>query len=220
MAQFRREVGFLKKISDKVEIEYWLNKGKIREQFDTKDLVFYLHKYEKGEYLTTPNNSTSHLLFVVEGTVQVYNIYDDGGIAPVNQIDSPTLIGDIEFYKHENSLYFVEAKTDVICIALSMKKYQKVLNCDLKFLHTIIQSYVDKLKVFSSMDIKASTIEERVIFYMKTISPSNEINGIESVIHKIRCSRRQIQRVLNKLCIEGKVERIGKGKYRLVQEKR
>lgn len=209
----------MRKIRDKKEIEYWLNEGNIRENFNTQNLIFYLHKYEKGEYLTSPNNSTSDLLFVVKGTVQIYSVYDDGNIVPVNQIDSPTLIGDIEFSKERNSPFFVEAKTEVICIAISMEKYREELNCDLKFLHMLIKSYIDKLQLFTSIDIQASTIEEKVLLYMKNINPNNEINSIEGAMHQIRCSRRQLQRVLKKLCILGKIEKIGKGKYKLVMNK-
>ena len=96
-----------------------------------------------------------------------------------------------------------------------MTNYQKQLHCDLRFLHLLLKSYGDKLALFTSIDVPASTTEERVLLYMKNISPAHELNGLEAAIHQIHCSRRQLQRVLKKLCSTGQIEKTGRGRYRL-----
>lgn len=206
---------FMEKIYDAAEIEYWLSKEQIRSYFDTPDLSFHLCRYEKGEFLTTPDAPVEDLLFVVRGTIQIYGIREDGGISPVNQSSSPTLIGDLEFSRQGNPPLYALAKTEVTCIALSMTKYQKQLHCDLRFLHMLLKSYSDKLALFISINVPASTTEERVLLYMKNISPAHELNGLEAAIHQIHCSRRQLQRVLKKLCSTGQIEKTGRGRYRL-----
>lgn len=205
----------MEKLCDTEEIEYWLQKEQIRDYFDTPDLSFQICRYKKGEYITTPDTPVEDLLFVVRGTIQIYGIREDGSISPVNQSNSPTLIGDIEFSRQENPPFFASAKTDVTCIALSMRKYQKELNCDLRFLHMLLQSYGDKLELFTSIDVPAATTEERVLLYMKNICPSRELNNLEAAIHQLHCSRRQLQRVLKKLCDTGQIEKTGRGRYRL-----
>lgn len=205
----------MEKIYEEEEIEYWLQKGQIREYFDTPDLAFHLCRYEKGEYLTIPDAPVEDLLFVVRGTIQIYGIREDGSISPVNQGSSPTLIGDIEFSRHGNPPFFASAKTEVTCIALSMKKYQKQLDCDLRFLHMLLKSYGDKLELFTAIDIPASTTEERVLLYMKNICPSHKLDNLEAAIYQLHCSRRQLQRVLKKLCSAGQIEKTGRGRYRL-----
>ena len=42
--------------------------------------------------------------------------------------------------------------------------------------------------------------------------------GMESATLQLRCSRRQLQRVLKKLCLQGKIEKVGKGRYRLAAD--
>ena len=43
------------------------------------------------------------------------------------------------------------------------------------------------------------------------------LEGIEHATLRLRCSRRQLQRVIKDLCDQGLVVKVGKGKYQLVQ---
>ena len=63
------------------------------------------------------------------------------------------------------------------------------------------------------MDVAAATIEERVVLYMQA-TPGRELWGIENAVLQLRCSRRQLQRVLKKLCASGRAEKTAKGCFR------
>ncbi len=206
----------MRQITDEKQIEYWLDKGNICNCFDTPDLVFQVCRYEKGEYITVPDIQMDKIIFVVEGTVQIYGIREDGSLSPVNEIVSPTILGDLEFPNQEITPLFTEAKTPTVCLSLSTQEYREQLSCDLRFLHTLLRSYADKLKFLSSAETMTTTLEERVLLYMKNVCPLHEINGIETAIFKLRCSRRQLQRVLKKLCDNGAVKKTGKGRYQLI----
>lgn len=206
----------LKEILEVEQIEYWLEKGNIRNFFDTPDLKFQAYCYEKGEYITVPDRQMDKILFLVEGTVQIYGVREDGSLSPINHIVSPTILGDLEFPNQAVTPFFTETKTRSVCLSLSTKKYREQLNCDLRFLHMLIQSYAEKLKIFSFADTVSTTLEERVLLYMKNICPLHEINSIEKAIFQLRCSRRQLQRVLKKLCDCGKIQKMGKGRYKLI----
>lgn len=208
----------MKKITDAERIADWVEREKIQDYFDTKDLEFQANEYEKGELITSPYLSPGQVLFLVEGIVQIYSLRNDGGISPVGQTAKLALLGDMEFCTQEAPPFFVEAKTTVVCLTLSIDKYREALNRDLRFLHTLLQSFLDKLKIFSSINVVALTIEERVLLYMKTLSQDGELRGIETATVQLRCSRRQLQRVLKKLCEAREVEKIGKGHYRLAQK--
>lgn len=84
------------------------------------------------------------------------------------------------------------------------------------FLQMLLRSYGEKLRLFAFVDVPAETIEERVLLYLRHVCPSHELRGIEAAVLQLRCSRRQLQRVLAKLCASGEVEKLGKGRYRLV----
>lgn len=204
----------MKKIKDEKQIKYWIDKGNIRNYFDTPDLVFQLYCYEKGEYITVPGRQMDSILFMVEGTARIYGIRQDGTLSSVNQIVSPAILGDLEFPNQGAAPFYTETTTKVICLSLSTKKYREQLDCDLRFLHMLLQSYADKF-FFPLADTMITTLEERVLFYLNNICPQHEINGIETAVFQLRCSRRQLQRVLKKLCDNGKLKKIGKGKYKL-----
>ena len=154
-------------------------------------------------------------MFLIEGEVQIYGIREDGSVTPVNRHEAPVLLGDAEFVMGGASSLFTEARTTVICAALPMEPYRAELDRDVKFLHLLLRSYAGKFHTMATLEASAKTIEERVLLYMRHVCPNGEIGGIEAALLQLRCSRRQLQRVLKKLCEENTVEKVGKGKYRL-----
>ncbi|MFQ9813642.1 MAG: cyclic nucleotide-binding domain-containing protein [Hominenteromicrobium sp.] len=125
----------MRRIRDKKQVEYWLQKGHIRENFDTENLPFSVCRFEKGEYLTRQGGRLAELLFLIEGEVQIYGIREDGSVTPVNRHEAPALLGDAEFVMGGASSLFTEARTTVICAALPMEPYRAELDRDVKFLH-------------------------------------------------------------------------------------
>lgn len=206
----------MKTIRDKKLLAYWLEKSGTADCFSTPGLSFSLRRYEKGESVTVPGKRLEELLFVVEGTVRIYGIRSNGSISPVNQQSAPLLLGDLEFSKGGEPPFFTDAVTPLTCLALPVRQYEKQLRQDVPFLQMLLRSYGEKLRLFAFVDVPAETIEERVLLYLRHVCPSHELRGIEAAVLQLRCSRRQLQRVLAKLCASGEVEKLGKGRYRLV----
>ncbi len=206
----------MKKISDPKQVDSWLKKANIKDCFSTPNLGFFIYKYDKGEQITSPERKLEDILFVVEGAIRIYGLRDNGTISPVNQQNAPIVIGDMEFAERGNPAFFTEAVTDVTCIALPVSPYEQQLHADVRFLHVLLHSYAEKLRFFAFVDAPAGTIQERVLLYLQNICPAHELNGIEAAVLQLRCSRRQLQRALQKLCADGQVEKIGKGRYKLL----
>lgn len=201
----------MEKITDQTQVQSWLTASGISDQFDTPGLAFQAFCYEN---LTMPGRRLDWLLFIVQGVIRIYGIHENGSLLPVDQLKQPALIGDLEFVEEGRSSFYAQASTQVICLALPVSLYRPQLDRDIRFLHTLLHSYAAKLKVFSAMNITASTIEERVLLYMGTACPDGELHGIENALLQLRCSHRQLQRVLSR---ENRIEKIGKGRYRLLQ---
>ncbi len=205
----------MRRIQNAEQIEKWVAQYRIRDWFDTPRLEFGACWYEKGEYLASPSRVTDLLQFVVRGTVQIYGVREDGGLSPVNQVDSPTLIGDIEYSQRGRPPFFAQAKTRVLCVTLPVERWRSVLDRDLRFLHRLLQAYAEKLQIFACMDVSAPTVRQRVLLYLQNSAPGAELRGVDAAVLQLRCSRRQLQRVLRQLCAEGQLEKLGKGRYRL-----
>lgn len=205
-------------ISDQKQIQKYIRSFKIHNFFDTKNLEFLLFIYEKGELLTSQNTVTDYLYFLIQGSVKIYGIRNDGSMIPVNNMHAPIIIGDFEFSNLGLSPFYAEAADTCICIGVSVKQNKEKLDHDVTFLHCLLTSYADKLRMFNFIDSSAQSLEEKVIRYLSHIAPQKEINGTEKTALALRCSRRQLQRVLKKLCDENKLEKIGRGHYRLKNE--
>lgn len=205
----------MKIIRDREKVKELMEREEIGGYFDTENLPFELYQYEKGEILASPDRPLNGILFLVEGTVQIYGILSDGGKHSVRLMEKPTILGDVEFARNIRSPLFTEAMTTVTCLALPFDICKADLDKDVRFLHVLLQSLVMKLVSNSKDTVETPTLRERVLFYLENVSPDHRLEGIEAATVQLRCSRRQLQRVLKELCGENKITRTGKGKYKL-----
>lgn len=206
----------MEKLHNNKAVDALVAQAGIHQYFSTPGLQFFACRYQKGELITAPDQKLETILFVIEGTVRIFGIRPDGTSSPVNQQNPPVILGDIEFSEQGACPFFTQATTDVLCLGLPVKPYEKELHRDLRFLHVLLHSYAGKLQFFAFVDAPAETLEDRVLLYLKNFCPNHEFSGIEMAVSRLRCSRRQLQRVLQKLCTQGTLQKVGKGHYKLV----
>lgn len=206
----------MERIYDPVAVAAWLERSKLERCFDTRGLDFHLCRFHKGEKLTGPDAPLGALLFVVQGTVLVYGVRSDGRMVPVNQQHSPVVLGDLEFVIGGKTPFFVEARTAVTCLCLPIAPHRERLAGDVRFLQLLLRAYADKLQFFAFVDAAAATLEERLLLYLGSGAGGGALCGIEAATLRLHCSRRQLQRVVKKLCAEGRLQKTGRGCYRLV----
>lgn len=200
-------------------LQKYLKKYKIPDMFDTTDIEYYLLHFNKGEQIISPLKKLNQILFHVEGTAHIYGIRMDGSYSPVTVQTPLTIYGDMEFATGQISTFFVEAQNDVLCIAISLLQYEEVLRNDVRFLNGLLKSVADKLSNASSIETASTSLEERLLFLMENFCEDGCIHSVNDTIMHLRCSRRQLQRVLSKLCEDGRIEKVGKGHYRLMTGK-
>lgn len=201
-------------IRDRKLMESLKKKADLESCFDTPDLEFQALRYEKGEFLARAGQKMERILFLVQGSVKIYALRDDGSLRPVNQSESPCIIGDLEYTTGGISPFFAEADSTVLCLSLSLPRYGEILKNDVRFLHTLLDSYARKLVLLSALDTVPATLEEKVLVYLNSLA-AGKISSIEEAVLRLRCSRRQLQRVLRHLCETGQLEKTGRGCYQL-----
>lgn len=198
-------------------LKNYIDRYKIHENFTADNLHFRLFHYSKGEYLVSPLKSLEHILFLVDGEVQIYGISTDTSFSPIALSHAPSLFGDLEFATGESSLFYAEAQNEVYCIAISLPLEQEKLRQDIRFLNTILKSIGKKLSLFSVMEANGKNLEERVRYYMEHFCEHGTLRGINNAMMQLHCSRRQLQRVLSKMCKTGEIIKIKKGVYQRQQ---
>ena len=208
----------MKIIKDETIIHRHIQQVDLLKKYEYRKQDYSLFYYERGEVITSSLHPLEHLMFVTEGHYQIYDITPEGNKTPMGLSSPHALIGDIEFSSDTYEPFFAEAATDLYCIALPFRSWKETLNQDADFLRLVNRSLAAKLEHISYMDIRKKTVEERLLFFLEYVFPDRTMQSVEQAAVMLRCSRRQLQRVLRNLCEAGTIKKTGKGKYMLVKK--
>ena len=206
----------MEKIYDQKKVAACIAKSKYHAVLDTMDLDFYLIKYEKGEFVSSPFQNTLLFQIVEQGSINIYLIRDDGTRYCLSNGTTDYFLGDMDiFYPRSGSIY-AEADENLTCIAFSIEKHRDMLLSNNRFLTLICNSLSSKIGAMTTIEAAPASLTERVMSYMKYKCEDNTLQGIERSAFHLHCSARQLQRILNQKEAAGSVTKIGKGTYRLV----
>ena len=203
----------MKLIQDKTMLERYFSKQ--QAHFRQKPPVLQLVEFQKGELLNTPLVSLCCFYILAEGSVSIYDLTEDGAARYVAKAGSGTLLGDVEFSGAGRQPFYTEAAEPVLCLAMPFRENRSVLENDPAFLRFVLKQLAQKLSLSAAMDATAQTLEEKVLFFLRKVQPNHEITSVNHALQPLHCSRRQLQRVLKKLCEEGVLQKTGRGCYRL-----
>ena len=199
---------------DSALLKRYIAKDELTGHIAGLGLEFFIFIYEKGELIVSPARPLEHLLFLERGTVEIYDISEDGGKFPVGVETGSRMLGDMEFCQREYEPFFVEAMTQVTCLALPLGACRSTLEKDPRFLLFLAHSLVSKVEKSGKTTVHSHTVKERVLFYMENVWPDGELVGMDFAAAQLGCSRRQLQRAIKDLCAQGKILKTSRGRYR------
>lgn len=202
----------MKKIYDAKRVQSYLEMYHIQNYFDFS-YPFFVMEYDKDEMIIHPLKETKILQFVVQGEVSIYSIDSKGKQVFVSQTNHLIVLGDVEYIRKEKPIYFAQANTKVVVLAVSIQENRCKLDQDIKFLHFLMNSIVNKLEQSASNDIVNQRVEDKVMNYMKYSCKDHVLMNVSTACKNIHCSRRQLQRVLKQLCEKEIVVKRNKGEY-------
>ena len=209
----------MKYINDPIRLERLMEEKNILSHFESRGMDFRLVIYQKGEFLSSPENPLKDLLFVVNGRMKIYGLREDGSVLSVSMTDDEdAFLGDMEFVGRDYPALYSEAVEEVICVALPIEDNRGVLEKDSVFLMYLLRSMAQKILTFTMFRHSSQSLEDKVMIYLRDIQPDHTLHGINTGMMQLHCSRRQLQRVVKKLCEDEKLKKIGKGKYKLTSK--
>ena len=203
----------MKEIVDKNRLEHSF--GEQQAHFRQRPPVLKLVEFEKGEILNDPLQLLSRFYIIVRGSVSIYNLTEGGSIRYISKAASGTLLGDMEFSGAGNQSFYIEAAETVLCLDLPFRENLEVLENDPVFLRFVLGQLAGKLYLSAVMNASAQTLEEKVLFFLRMVQADHTISSVNQALQALHCSRRQLQRVLKKLCDEGLIIKAGRGCYQL-----
>ena len=174
-------------------------------------------EFEKGEILNDPLQPLNRFYIIVRGSVSIYSLTEDGSIRYISKAASGTLLGDMEFSGAGNQSFYIEAAETVLCLDFPFRENLDILENDPVFLRFVLNQLAGKLSLSAVMTASAQTLEEKVLVFLRKVQPDHTISSVNHALQPLHCSRRQLQRVLKKLCDEGLIIKIGRGCYRLTE---
>lgn len=208
----------MKTIHDEGLLQKYIRELELDKKFNLDLAQPFLCRFEKGELLSGPYIRQRYLLFLVSGIAQIYGIGIDGRKIPVNLAKKGTVIGDVELCSEKNSPLFSEVIKDLLCVGISITGNRELLWNDVRFLQFLLSSVSSKIYLTRMADAPAVSVEEKLLHYMREECENHVLEGVEHATLRLTCSRRQLQRVLKELCEQGEIQKIGKGKYRLIED--
>lgn len=203
----------MKEIKDKKLLEKYYKS--VQCYFSVKPKVIKLIEYKKGELLNSPLNELDTFLIVVKGKISIYDISYDGAIRYISLASKDALLGDVEFCGKIHQSFYTEATSSLICLSIPFKENKEILENDPVFLRFVLNKLTDKLFFSAKLESSSQTLEERVLFYLQKVTPNHELTSINETLKILHCSRRQLQRVLKKLCDSNILVKEGRGNYKL-----
>lgn len=205
----------MQRLYDKALIATYLKQTKFESVMNGLQKHLFVAQYEKGEFVTTPLQKEHLFQIIVQGSLNIYFIRDDGSVYSLANGRENDIIGEMEIFPHQTGNVYAEANDDLICLALCIETSKGVLLENCRFLQMVCKSLIQKMESITTIDAAPASLKQRVLTYMKYKCSRGELKGLQQAAFHLNCSARQLQRILNQHEADGAVIKTGKGTYKL-----
>ncbi|WP_294152755.1 helix-turn-helix domain-containing protein [uncultured Clostridium sp.] len=205
------------KIYDKALLNEFIEKFQINGLFSedmTQDMELVL--WNKSEYICQESESLNYLYFIVQGKAKVCKNMANGKSLLICFYRPFRMVGDVEFTRTNSADCTVQAIEDTYGIGISFNVVRTKLFNDCKFLFNICGYLGEKLSISStnsSINILYSLenkLASYIYAYADGMSERDEFvfeGSYSEIAELLGTSYRHLNRVLNKFCREGILEK-------------
>lgn len=200
--------------NDPKRMEAYMAKYGIRDLFATEDLPFRMYRYDVGDIMNVLHPQEQYLKFIVEGRIGVDTVDRDGNLQRIVEETAFVYFGEVEILGRSFQNHFHEVLETVYSIELPWEPLRQTLWNDLKFLQFLVKHMSRTIYIATnSMEGASEDIQSKLLHYIKSECKDASFSGMEATAKRLRCSRRQLQRVVSQLVEEGKLKKTGRGTY-------
>ncbi|WP_297433163.1 Crp/Fnr family transcriptional regulator [uncultured Cetobacterium sp.] len=154
--------------------------------------------YKKGEYILEAHKGTNSIYFIVEGTVEVSCILDNGNQICLNILKPLEIFGDIEYINKEEVLFDVVAKSDVAVILLPFQLAKDYLEDNINFWRFLAIEGNKKLLNTNRAIFYKSTLKAKDIFikYLEDNGGEITFKSLDELSGRLNISYRNLTRII------------------------
>jgi len=209
----------MKEIHDRQQLQHYIHSHNIASIFNEQLLPHLsLYSFNQGERICSQGEESNHLYVLVKGKVKIYTTSVDGKTLILSFKKPLEVIGDIEYIRSTEILNTVEAVSAVVMIGIHHQWLNKYAKEDANFLQFLLEILTEKFYVKSksmSFNIMYS-VEVRLASYLLSVSFDDNdplfqqkisTSSLPDAANLIGTSYRHLNRVIQKFCANGLVER-------------
>ncbi|WP_433942908.1 Crp/Fnr family transcriptional regulator [Paenibacillus sp. SN-8-1] len=209
----------MKEIQDLARLNSYLEINQLGSAFDERMLPHLsLYSFEHGELICSQGEPAHNLYVLVKGKVKIYTTSVEGKTLILSFKTPLDLIGDIEFVQGIEIINTVEAVSPVVMIGIHHRwlvKYAQDHPPFLQFMLKIISQKFYLKSNFLSFNLM-HPVEVRLASYLLSVSydeSDSKFQGeltalsLKDAANLIGTSYRHLNRVIQKFCAEGLIER-------------
>lgn len=103
-------------------------------------------------FVTMPFQEEHLFQIIMQGSVSIYVIRDDGSVYSLANSTKNDLLGEMEIFLRQPGSVYAKANEDVTCLAVSIEKSRDVLLENCQFLQLICESLTRKMESVTTTD--------------------------------------------------------------------
>lgn len=192
----------------------YMTKYGIREFFSTENLPFRMYRYDVGDIINVLHPQEQYLKFIVDGRIGVDTVDREGNLLRIVETSAFVYYGEVEILGRSFSSHYHQVLETVYSIELPWEPLREILWNDLKFLQFLVQHMSRSIYIATNnAEASSEDIQSRLLRYIKHECKDGAFSGMEETAKRLRCSRRQLQRVVCQLVEEGRLVKTGWGTY-------
>ncbi|MDO7908034.1 cyclic nucleotide-binding domain-containing protein [Paenibacillus sp. JX-17] len=209
----------MKMIQDQTQLKHYLQAHGIEDVFNGPMMNHLsLYTFDEGELICSQGEAADHLYVLVKGKVKIYTTSAEGKTLILSFKTPLEIIGDIEYVRSIPIINTVEAVSPVTMMGIQRRwlmKYGQDHAPLLNFLLNIVTHKFYLKSNFLSFNLMYP-VEVRLASYLLSVSfdESNAMfkgklktSSLRDAANLIGTSYRHLNRVIQKMCEEGMVER-------------
>lgn len=186
----------------------------LSSQFNTDNLHFEIRTYEKNEQIVSPIKPLTNFVFVLSGSVRIYYLDEDSTIHTITNIGSGEIMGYDEFaFGSDIHTLYAESVTRTKVLIMPFRQHSRSLKNDNRFLLFLLKKVLNTQSQRATMNTLYNELEDKLLFYIENICENKTIDNVSTAVTAMGCSRRQLQRILKKLCDDGTLTHEKRGRY-------
>lgn len=169
--------------------------------------------YGQHEFIFQLGEPVSALYFLTEGSVLISVPAIDGNASFITKLHVGAVIGDVEYLMNSPAVSTIQALTPVQCIRIPIFQNRHLLEQDLNFYRYLCRTLAERFTDASTRTIRKTqlTLDKRLAEYLLAqYSPVQAITNLKPISELLRCSYRQLLRVIKVFCEKNYLRKEGR----------